>query len=155
MKDIYKNPNLYYILVPVIVALWPLLIRSVYLPEVEDNWLREKTRYEKAQNVIAEILALDPDRLAFADSKNNAAEFDYASAVEKVAGLCGIPPTDHKLSSGIIITSAGRKSQSARVVLKQVDLARFARFLSTIQLRWSNLQCAQLKLTKKKNYTPK
>ena len=32
MKDVYKNPILYYILVPVVVALWPLLVWSVYLP---------------------------------------------------------------------------------------------------------------------------
>ena len=100
---------------------------------------------------MGEILALDPDRLEFADSQNAAAEFDYASAIEKIANLCGIPPTNYKLSSGIIITSSsGQKSQSAKVGLKQVDITKFAKFLSTIQLRWANLQCIQVKLTKKK-----
>ena len=152
MKDIYKNPTLYYILVPAVATLWPLLVWSVYLPSAEESWLGEKAQYEKAQSVIAEILALDPDRLAFADSKTTAAEFDYATAVEKTAASCGIPPTDYRLSSGIIITSAGRKSQNAKVALMHVDLTKFARFLSTIQLRWPNLQCARLKLTKKKTY---
>jgi hypothetical protein len=99
---------------------------------------------------MKEILTLDPDRLKFADSNNTAAEFDYASAIEKTAGLCKIPPTNYKLSSGIIITSDGQKSQSAKVGLKQVDITKFAKFLSTLQLRWANLQCAQVKLTKKK-----
>ncbi len=150
MKEIYKNPTLYYILVPVIVALWPLLIWGVYLPSAEHNWQVERTQYNKAQSIMAEILALDPDRLDFADSQNAAAEFDYASAVEKVANLCGIPSTEYKLNSGIIITSGGQKSQSAKVGLKRVDVTKFAKFLSTIQLRWADLQCARVKLTKKK-----
>jgi hypothetical protein len=36
------------------------------------------------------------------------------------------------------------------VVLKEVDITKFAKFLSTIQLRWANLQCVKVKLTKKK-----
>jgi hypothetical protein len=150
MKQIYKNPTLYYILVPVIVALWPLLIWGVYLPSARHNWQVESTQYNEAQSIMKEILTLDPDRLKFADSNNTAAEFDYASAVERIASSCGIPPTSYRLSSGIIITSEGQKSQSAKVGLKQVDITKFAKFLSTLQLRWANLQCAQVKLTKKK-----
>jgi hypothetical protein len=150
MKQIYKHPTLYYILAPVIVALWPLLIWGVYLPTVEHNWQVERTRYNEAQSIMAEILALDPDRLEFADSETATAEFDYASAVEKAADLCKIPSTNYKLSSGIIITSSGQKSQRAKVDLKQVDITKFAKFLSTIQLRWANLQCSRVKLTKKK-----
>jgi hypothetical protein len=150
MTDIYKNPALYYILVPIIVTLWSLLVWGVYLPEAERKWQAEKAQYNKTQNIMAEILTLDPDRLEFADSKTAAAEFDYASAVEKIASLCRIPSTNYKLSSGIIITTGGQKSQNAQVGLKQVDIVKFAKFLSAIQLRWANLQCAKVKLTKKK-----
>jgi hypothetical protein len=150
MKQIYKNPALYYILVPVIATLWPLLIWGVYLPAAERNWQVETSQYNEGQSIMTEILALDPDRLKFADSNNTAAEFDYAGAIEKTADLCKIPPTSYKLSSGIIITSGGQKSQSAKVGLKQVDITKFAKFLSTLQLRWANLQCGQVKLTKKK-----
>jgi hypothetical protein len=150
MKEIYKNPTLYYILVPVAVALWPLLIWGVYLPAAEHKWQVEKSRYNEGQNIMTEILALDPDRLKFADSNSASVEFDYASAIDKTAALCGIPPSDYKLNSGIIITSGGQKSQSAKVGLKQVDITKFAKFLSTVQLRWASLQCSQVKLTKKK-----
>lgn len=150
MTDIYKNPTLYYILVPIIVALWSLLVWGVYLPNAERSWQTEKAQYNKAQSIIAEILTFDPDRLEFADSKTGAAEFDYASAVEKIASLCRIPSTNYKLSSRPIMNSGGQKSQSAQVSLKQVDIVKFAKFLSTIQLRWANLQCAKVKLTKKK-----
>ena len=149
MKDIYKNPFLYYILVPAVIALWPLFIRTVRLPNAEQSWENEKAQYTKSQKVMAEILTIDPDRLEFVDSKD-AAEFDYAIAVEKTAGLCKIAPSNYKLSSGILITSGGQKSQNAKVVLKQVGIAKFAKFLSTIQLRWANLQCTKVKLTKKK-----
>ena len=150
MKDIYKNPIFYYALVPAVIVLWPLLIWSVYLPNARTDWGREKTQYEKAQKIIAEILSLDPDRLTLAEGKNTSAEFDYAIAVEKTATIHSIPPSSYKLSSGMVITSGGQKNQSARVSLKAVDITRFAKFLSAIQLRWSNLQCAQLKLRKKK-----
>ena len=157
MKDIYKNPILYYILVPIVAALWPLFVGTASLPDAERSWNLEKAQYNKAQKIISEILTYDPDRLELADleSRYIGTEFDYASAVEKIASLCGIPSTSYKLSSGIIITSGGQKSQSAKVVLKQVDLAKFAKFLSTIQLRWASLQCSQLKLTKKKGLPDK
>ena len=153
MRNIYKNPTFYYVLVPVVVALWPLLVWTLYLPKTERNWNLEKEQYNKSQELIAEILALDADRLELAGSKNTAAEFDYAVAVEKIAALCRIPSSNYNLSSGIIITTAGQKSQSAKVGLKQVDLTKFARFLSTIQLHWANLQCVQVKLDKKKGLT--
>jgi hypothetical protein len=149
MKQIYKNPILYYILAPVVVALWPLLVWGVYLPSAKRNWNVEVAQYNKAQDIIKEILDIDPERLTVTDSQS-AAEFDYASAIDKTAGLCRIPSTDYKLNSGIIITTAGQKSQSAKVTIKQVDITKFSTFLSTLQLRWANLQCTQVKLTKKK-----
>ncbi len=155
MKEIYKNPTLYYILVPVVVALWPLLVWAIYLPQAKSSWENEKEQYNKAQKIIAEILTIDPDRLEFADAKMGDAEFDYASVVERVAGLCEISSTNYKLSSGIIMTSKGQKSQSAKVGLKDVDIRKFAKFLSAIQLRWANLQCSQVKLTKKKGLPDK
>jgi hypothetical protein len=99
---------------------------------------------------MVEILTLDPDRLAFADSNAVSADFSYANAVDRIATLCRIPTANYKLSSGIIITSAGQKSQGAKLGLKDVDITTFAKFVSTIQLRWSKLQCTQVKLTKKK-----
>ena len=152
MKDIYKNPTLYYILVPGIIALWPLLIWAVYLPKAEDNWKDDKAQYSKAQEIIAEILVLDPDRLELTGAKDAGAEFDYANAVEQIARLCKISATSYKLSSGrIVTTTGGQKSQSANVSLIDVEINKFAEFLSTMQLRWASLQCVQLrKLTKKK-----
>ncbi len=150
MKDVYKNPTLYYILAPIVVALWSLVVWGFYLPEAEGKWQAEKSQYNKAQQIMTDILTLDPERIEFADSKNAAAEFDYANAVERVASLCKIPSSDYKLSSRPIVDSGGQKSQSAHMALRNVDITKFARFLSTIQLRWAGLQCVKVKLTKKK-----
>jgi len=150
MKELYRNPTLYYVIVPVIVSLWSLLIWGVYLPDAEHKWQAEKAQYGKTEKIIAEILPLDPERLEFADAETATTEFDYAIAVEKTASLCRIPSTNYRLSSGVIMTSGGQKSQNAKVTLKDVDITKFAKFLSTIQLRWANLQCMKVKLTKKK-----
>jgi len=55
MRDIYKNPTFYYILAPIVVALWPLLVRGVHLPNAERNWKNERNQYNKAQSTITEI----------------------------------------------------------------------------------------------------
>jgi len=150
MKKIYKEPMLYYILVPIIAALWPLFVGGIYLPRAERELENGIKQYRAAEKVIEAILTLDPARLEFSGSAKSADEFDYAIVVEKVAGLCKIPSTSYRLSSGRITTTKGQKSQSAKVILKDVDITRVARFLSAIQLRWSDLQCIRLKLTRKK-----
>jgi hypothetical protein len=150
MKEIYKNPFVYYIVVPVIAALWPIIIWGVYLPGVRANFGEDKDQYGKAQQTIDELLTADPERLNFTKEKDASAEFDYATAVQKTAEFCSIGAGNYKLSSGIIITSEGQKSQSANVSLKDVDITKAARFLSVIQLRWSGLQCTKIAIRKKK-----
>ncbi len=150
MKDIYKNPVLYYILIPVIVALWPAVMWGLYLPRAQTGFNTDKEQFEKAEKLINEMLSLDPGRLNFAQEEGSAGEFDYATAVQKTAEFCSIPAAGYRLSSGIIITSQDQKSQSANVSLKDVDITKAARFVSTIQLRWSGLQCTKVTLRKKK-----
>jgi hypothetical protein len=150
MKDIYKNPAFYYILAPVVAVLWPLLVWGVYLPKAEDNWKTERDEYKKAQAIMISILKLDSDRLQYAGSREAAAEFDYINVVDGIASSYGISADNYKISSRPVTGSGGQKSQSAQVTLKEIDIARFAKFLSTIQLRWASLQCTKVKLTKKK-----
>ncbi len=150
MKDIYKNPVLYYILAPCLAALWPLLVWAVYLPGAERNFKEEKNQYKEAQGTIATILGRDPTRLELANSNKTADKFDYATAVSDIARKCRISATNYTVSSKPIRTSSGKKSQSAKVVLKQINIASFAGFLSKIQLRWANLQCESVTLTQKK-----
>lgn len=155
IKDFYKNPLFYYVAVPVIAAGWVLLIWAVRLPQAHRRLDSSQAEYTKAQEIITEILNIDPDRLSFTDAEKTSSEFDYAVAVEKIASLCRIPSADYKLSSGPMITSGGQRSQRAKMVLQQVDITRFAEFLTTIQFRWASLQCTQLKLTHKKGLKDK
>jgi hypothetical protein len=150
MKDIYKNPMLYYIVVPCLAALWPLLVWAVYLPAAERNFTEERDQYKEAQVTIAAILGRDPTRLELADPNKTADKFDYATAVSDVARRCGISATNYTVSTRPIRTSSGKKSQSAAVVLKQVDITSFSEFLSKIQLRWANLECDGATLVQKK-----
>jgi len=149
MKDIYRNPILYYILTPVIVCLWPLLVWAIYLPAAEKSQEDQKAQYKKAEAIMMEILSLDPDRRDFSDSNDVDVEFTFDKAVAKVANSSKIPPSKYKLNPGMPQTSRGEKSQSATVSLKQIDIVKFSEFLSTIQLRWANLQCNRVKLTQK------
>jgi hypothetical protein len=151
MKDIYKNPILYYIAVPVIVGLWPLLVWAIYLPNTQKDVKELMDQYKRADPIMMEILTLEPDRLQFTDANDTAADFTYGEAIDRIASLCRIPPSKYNVSSGKIITAQGRDSQNASIDLKEIDIQRFAKFLSMLQLRWSNLQCERLKLTKKQN----
>jgi hypothetical protein len=149
MKYTYKNPILYYILIPVIVCFWPLLVWAVYLPAAEKNKEDQQAQYEKAEAIMMEILTLDPDRRDFADSNDVNAEFNFDKAVARVASTSKIPPSKYKLNAGTRQTSRDQENQSATVSIKQIDIVKFSEFLSTIQLRWANLQCNRVKLTQK------
>ena len=152
MKDIYKNPILYYIGFPIIAGLWPLLVSAVYLPAAQEDAKEHVTLKKKAEPIMMEILTLDSDRrLEFTDSNDTTIEFTYGNAVDRVAVLCGIPPSKHKLNTGNIQIVSGQKRQSANVALKQIDIVTFSRFLSEIQYRWPNLQCERVKLSKQKD----
>jgi len=151
MKDIYKNQIFYYILIAIAVALWPLLIWGKYLPDAEHSRDQEKHDYKQARGTMVEILNLAPERVELVGPKGKSPEFDYATVVAKVATDCGIRSTDYKLTSRPIIATHGRKSRSARVVLKQINVERFAKFLSAIQLGWPTLECTQVKLTGNKD----
>jgi len=147
MRDLHKNPIFYYILVPVVVALWPLLVAGVYLPRAHRRCQELASQCKQAEAIMLEILRLDPERAADANEAN--ADFSYAAAVNKAAAVCNIPASKYKLNSGLVIKVGQQKTQTATVSLKEVNVESFAKFLSTIQLRWPNLQCIRVKLTAK------
>jgi hypothetical protein len=153
-KDIIKNPFFYLTAIPVLAALWPLVVWSVYIPNADESFQKEKKSYNEAQKKMTEILEIDPDRLNFADAVGSAKKFDYASAVEQITSICKIPSANYKLSSGVIIKKDKQKSQNANIILKDINIEKFAEFLSAIQLRYPNLQCLQLKKLQKKKGAP-
>jgi hypothetical protein len=150
MKDIYKNPFVYYIVALIVAVLWPAVIWGIYLPASQSRFKEDKNQFEKAQPLIEELLVADPERLNFNREKGKSTDFDYASAVQQTAEFCSILSASYKLSSAAIVTSKGQKSQSANISLKDVDITKATRFLSTIQLRWAGLQCTKISLKKNK-----
>ena len=148
MKNLYKNSTLYYILIPVLVGIWPLLVWATYLPDAKRILGDEVGASGAIERQELKILRLDPDRLDFADANDAGEDFSYPMAVDKVAGLCSIPASKYKLNTGMKRTKDGQESQTARLRIEQVSIVQFARFLSLAQLRWGTLQCDSVTLTK-------
>jgi hypothetical protein len=149
MRDVFKNPVFYYVLAPILVGLWPLLVWGMYLPKAEKAWEDDRKLYNEAKTSIVEILEKDPDRLKIAAESKSLGRFTYAEAVDRVANLCRIPSSNYTLSTGIPVTSGGKESQQARVNLVDVSIVQGAKFLSTIHSMWVNLNCDRIRLTKK------
>jgi len=149
MRELYRNPMLYYVLAPILVSLWPLLVWGFYLPKGEEAWQEDQRLFHQAQDLMVELLEKDPDRLKAAEESQKLGEFTYAEAVNRAANLCRIPSSKVNLSTGDIVTSAGKETQQARVSLSDVGIVQAARFLSTIQAMWMTLTCDRVKLSKK------
>lgn len=151
MKDIFRNQIFYFIAVPLVIALWPLLLSAIYLPTTEEKLEKQIELNKSAEEQIKKILEIDRERLDLIDDKIATVKFDYATAIEQVARSCSISSANYKLSSGMTIkTGVGQKTQSARVSLSDIDITTFSKFLSILELRWPALQCTLLSLSRQK-----
>lgn len=147
MKDIYKKPLFYYVLLTVLAGLWPLWLSVLGLPGAKDSYKKETGQYNEAQKLIGEVLDLDSQRLDYAKTKKDDDAFDYTTAIDQVTRFCGIAPSDYKLSSSPVRKmKGGQKSQDAAMAIDRIDIERFAKFLSVIHMRWANLQCTNITL---------
>jgi len=151
MKEIYKKPIFYYIVTPIVVGLWPLLVWAVYLPNSQDTLVDDMTQYKEAQNVISRILYLEPSRVKIKSTAEGNVKFDYGREVHKVTTLFQIPSSSYDLNAQPEKTTRGVKTQNCRVTLKGISIKKFAEFFATIQVRWPELQCDKLTLTKQKD----
>ena len=151
MKDIYKQPIFYYVLVPIVVAIWPLWLFAVGLPSAEAKLQKEMKKYDDAEKLIEQILTLDPQRLDYAKANEGSSDFDYTTAIDQISGQCKISPSGYKLSSSPIRRmKGGQKSQDATMTIESIDIQKFAKFLSLMHMRWQNLQSTNLSVTKQK-----
>jgi len=147
MKEVYRNPMLYYFLAPLLVAVWPLLVWAVYLPRTQEDWESDKVLFGEGQVNIMDILRLDPDRLDYAGDSEVSGEFSYAKEIDRVATLCKIPAGKCDYSASGIVDSGIKRKQQARVKLTDVNIVQAATFLSRIQSTWVKLTCDKVKLT--------
>jgi len=150
MKDYYKKANFYYILIPAIIGLWALIAWEVSLPAAEKKWARNKKQYTEAQSRITKILELDPERLEYEEQKGRSSEFNYTDAIDRLAKRWNIGSSNYSLHAGREIKRRGQKTKGATVTIKQINIEKYAQFLSSMLIRWPDLQCERLKLTKLK-----
>ena len=148
MKDYLKNANLYYAAVPVLVALWAFFTWTVSLPRADEEWAKLRKEYDNVQVQVAKILTIDPERLDYTTKEGKAIEFDYVSVIDKVAKEWGIPESAYNLQAKKAKKIRGQEAQSANISIKPVKIETITQFLSALLLRWPDLQCDLIKLTK-------
>jgi len=151
MKEFYKQPNFYFIIVPALAAIWTVATWAFSIPTAEKKWQRNFDHYTDAQTQIERILALDPERLDAEKQNGQSAQFDFAVSVENFARAWKIPSSNYSLQAGREIKRAGRMTKSATLQINPLDIETFTQFLTALMYRWPDLQCDTLKLTKQKD----
>jgi hypothetical protein len=149
MRDYYKNPNFYYITVPILACIWVLFASTVALRAASNKWDKQKKGYDQSQQLITKILTLDPDRLNYKSQKGGSSEFDFSTAVDEISRLCKIPSPTFR--GGKAMKRRGKSTKTANIIIDIIDIQKLSQFLSQILLRWPNLECNTLTITKQKN----
>ena len=149
MNKHLKNPNFYYIAVPVLVGLWAILVALVFYPKSVQAWEGEKSEFETTKKLIAQIVALQPKRLSYEvkDDKTEG-DFDFPKTIHEFAQVFKIPDSNCSWTVRDKVKKAGKKTQSATVKIKNVDMQTMGRFVSGMLLRWPDLKCELIGLQK-------
>lgn len=150
MKQYFKNPNLYYIAAPVFAAVWALSAWLVSFPSAQLKLEKQNIQYEKTQVEIEKILKIAPDRLNYKKHQKSDARFDYTTAIDYYAKICSVPSSAYSHHASPEIKRKGQITKTASVSIKQIEIEKFAKFLSMIMLRWPDLQCDSVTLVKLK-----
>jgi hypothetical protein len=156
MRDIHRNPILYYLGIPLLIGLWPLLVWAVYLPAAEKGCDQDYSLLIEGQTHIMGILEIDPQRtIRDVDPNHVVREFAYDVAVPQMANRCGIPAGNCEFGGGSIVNFSGKQRRDGNVHLKDISIVQAARFLSMMQATYVNLQCDKIQLTKRKDLPDK
>ena len=85
MKDIHKNPLLYYIAAPVLLILWPLLVSLFYIPAAKEQYRKNEKYFNDAVPVIKKESHLP----VFVDPSHAAGRRDLIEPLAKAAVAVG------------------------------------------------------------------
>lgn len=151
MKEFYKKPESYYFIVPILVLVWILTVTFLTLPTTESKFERAAQDRDKIQGYVTTILSIDRDRLKYKELVEKTGTFDYAVVIDNFAQLHGISPSDYTPDAQGPIKRGKQLTQSANLTIKPIGIEKFAKFLSSLQRSWPNLQCDTLSLKKQKN----
>ncbi|MCD4831599.1 MAG: hypothetical protein K8R02_07325 [Anaerohalosphaeraceae bacterium] len=151
MKDFYKQPMFYYIVVPILVGVWPLWLWAAAVPSAAEKYAKEQKTFAQAERLIKQILELDSQRLDYAKANAGAGDFDYTVAIDQMSRTCGISSSGYRLSSGPIRKiKGGQKSQDATMSIEKIGVEKLSTFLSMMHMRWQGLQCTTATINKHK-----
>lgn len=144
----WKQPNTYFVLVPILAGIWAFTAGAVLYPRSVQNWQGQQETYRDAEKELERLLQLEPGRLAYEAEAGGSADFDYTDQVDKFAKLFRISDKDYTLSTRSIVRRSDRRSRSADLNIKTIDIETLAKFISAMQIRWSDLQVDQITLEK-------
>lgn len=151
MKELLKNPNLYYVAAPVVGALFTLLAALVFYPGAVTKWQDSESEFKEARQWAEKLLALQPERLAFkVDEKNTAENFDFTVVINDFAKAFEISPSNYTTSVKGEVKKQGKRARSATVSIKTIDIEKVCKFLSTMLAYWPDMECDVLSLDKGK-----
>jgi hypothetical protein len=151
MKAILKNPNLYYILAPVLAAVWALLAGVVFYPGSVKAYEEDaKSEYEQSQEWIEKILTVQPQRLQYSIENGSDRPFDFGDVITTLTQAFDISTSRYTLNVRGEVNRAGKRARTATVDIKEINVEKAARFLATMLSAWPDLKCEVLSLEKAK-----
>jgi hypothetical protein len=152
MNKALKNPNVYYIGIPAIAALWAVIAGMMLYPKSVNALKDSKTDYQKAQKIIEELVSLEPKRLTFKVDENTKSEdFDFTKTINEFAKAYSISPSDYNIVVRGESRRAKRIARSASISIKKIDIEKLAQFLSAMLFKWPDLNCDTLSFDKIKD----
>jgi hypothetical protein len=152
MKIEFKDPNIYYITVPILAGLWAVLAGFVFYPNSTKAWNKSREDFEAIGKQVKQLADLQPKRLEFKiDEKAKPEEFDFTKTVNDFARFFSIADSNYNLTDRGRSKRAGKQTCSAAIQINRIDIEKFAQFLSGLLLRWPELKCEQLSIEKVKN----
>ena len=151
MKALLKNPVLYYIAVPVLVGLWPILVAAVYLPQAKADKQTQIELYKKGQDIIEQIRTLDPDRLKLNEPNGTEVTFTYDVAVNQIAVLCNMTGISIYLKPYYASDNRRPKNPDRQSRLKAGRYHDICKIPFADSDSLAGLQCTNLKMDTKEN----
>jgi hypothetical protein len=151
MKELLKNPNLYYIAAPVAAGLFTLAAALVFYPGAAGQWQDSETEFNEARNWAEKLLTAQPERLAYkVNEKNTSENFDFTVVINDFARAFEISPSNYTTSVKGEVRKQGKRARSATVSIKIIDIEKLCKFLSTMLAYWPDMECDVLSLDKGK-----
>lgn len=152
MKDKLKNPNLYYIAVPILAGIWALLAGFVFYPGAVKAWEEDaKPVYTESQQWMLKLIELQPQRLQFQVEQGKDGEFDFGQSIDLLTMLFEIPPSKYTLSVRKAVNKGGKKSRTATMAIKELDIETTGRFVSAMLAISPDLKCDIISIDKAKS----